>query len=177
MNNRGQFSRYLTVVMDTTNYNIERKSHGGDLSYDVRIAEIFLKSDRHYIQKALSLFLDSTEKFDRAVEIVYGTYNCLDLNGPFTWKHAIQLMNVSKRTKNTCMGNGMLLEVKDYNAFFEAVVRWLKRRKGAVTIDIQCPYLMDAFNPRFKEYVEYRTTFSVQFLGGGTYIRKKHPTL
>uniref|UniRef100_A0A7E4VQN3 F-box only protein 22 n=1 Tax=Panagrellus redivivus TaxID=6233 RepID=A0A7E4VQN3_PANRE len=168
---RGQFSAFLFVVRDSVHYQEIKTVYGRKPIYSISSDNCFLKS-RCFVETGLCINMDSTEKFDRAVEIVYGTYSCLDLLGPYTWKHAVHLMNVSKEVKNVCMGYGMLLEEDDFDAFFEAVVQWLNHQEGARMIDIQCPYLTVAFNPQFKEYVENGTTFKVKFSNGYTVICK-----
>uniref|UniRef100_A0A7E4W4C1 RNA-directed RNA polymerase n=1 Tax=Panagrellus redivivus TaxID=6233 RepID=A0A7E4W4C1_PANRE len=121
----------------------------------------FLRSELYYVRTILCLNLNSTEKFDRAVEIVAGDYTCLWLHGPFTWKHAVNLMNRNKRMKYATLGDQMLLDVEDFDDFFEAIVQWLRQQKHAIAIYIECPTLDLTFEARIKEYVQSRTSFYV----------------
>uniref|UniRef100_A0A7E4VPD5 DUF4262 domain-containing protein n=1 Tax=Panagrellus redivivus TaxID=6233 RepID=A0A7E4VPD5_PANRE len=114
--------------------------------------------------------MNSTEKFDRAMQIVCGTYTGMELHGPFTWKHAVYFMNLHEEVSHVCLGYGMQLEAEDDDDFFEAVVQWLLQKKVAAMIDIQCPDLMDGFDPHLKECVENRTTYNVKFVDGWTVI-------
>uniref|UniRef100_A0A7E4VJS4 STAS domain-containing protein n=1 Tax=Panagrellus redivivus TaxID=6233 RepID=A0A7E4VJS4_PANRE len=114
--------------------------------------------------------MSSTEKFDQAVETVNGTYHSLELRGVYTWKHAIYFMNLSKEIKDVVLYNGMLLEVEDFDDFFEAIVQYLKHQRNATVIFIRCPYLTEAFDPQFKEFVDNRTTFTVMFIDGITIV-------
>uniref|UniRef100_A0A7E4URC2 BTB domain-containing protein n=1 Tax=Panagrellus redivivus TaxID=6233 RepID=A0A7E4URC2_PANRE len=130
--NRGQFSEYLLVARNSFNYGELRTQCSGSPMFDITSTSFFLKSDNWYVVTVLYLNMNSTDKFDHAVKIVSGTYNTLELYGPYTWKHAIHFMNVSNEIAHMCLGDGMLLDVKDFDAFFEAVVQWLKQQKNAV---------------------------------------------
>uniref|UniRef100_A0A7E4VUG3 BTB domain-containing protein n=1 Tax=Panagrellus redivivus TaxID=6233 RepID=A0A7E4VUG3_PANRE len=172
---RGQFSAFLLVGGNSNSY-ADMKTFGSKKpDYDITSTSFFLKSDNWYIKTGLYLNLNSTEKFDHAVKIVSGTYRSLQLDGPYTWKHAIHFMNLSNKIEDVILHDGMLLELEDFNDFFEAVVRYCKHQENATIIIIRCPHLTEAFTPQFKEYVENRTTFAVRFSGGETVVYQSCP--
>uniref|UniRef100_A0A7E4VLJ8 Phage protein n=1 Tax=Panagrellus redivivus TaxID=6233 RepID=A0A7E4VLJ8_PANRE len=79
-------------------------------------------------------------------------------------------MNLSKEIEDVVLYDGMLLEVEDFDDFFEAIVQYCKHQKNATSIIIRSPALTNAFNPQLKDYVDNRTTFTVKFINGNTVI-------
>uniref|UniRef100_A0A7E4ZW72 F-box domain-containing protein n=1 Tax=Panagrellus redivivus TaxID=6233 RepID=A0A7E4ZW72_PANRE len=170
---RGQFSAFLLVVRNSSSYKNLKTQCFKNLDYDITSTSFFLKSDNWYVKNGLYLNLNSVEKFDHAVEIISGSYHSLQLDGPYTWKQALHFMNLSKQMRDVMLHDGMLLEVEDFDDFFEAIVQYCKHQERATLIIILCPDLTEAFAPQFKEYVENRTTFTVMFWDGNTIVYRR----
>uniref|UniRef100_A0A7E4W6J6 DUF2156 domain-containing protein n=1 Tax=Panagrellus redivivus TaxID=6233 RepID=A0A7E4W6J6_PANRE len=134
-------------------------------------------NDYNFVQRTVGMKQRNApptlEKFDHAVEIVSGDYRYLGLEGKYTWKQAIHLMNVSKRMKHIYLFRGMQLGQLDFTDFCAAIVNWLGQQKDAIWIFIECHYFHLSFEDFVKQYVESRTSFRVGVTDNGVVIYQK----
>uniref|UniRef100_A0A7E4VPD8 ANK_REP_REGION domain-containing protein n=1 Tax=Panagrellus redivivus TaxID=6233 RepID=A0A7E4VPD8_PANRE len=160
---RGMFASTLVIARNNINYENIKKVYGGNTLYDILSTKRFLASEMCYVSSGLCINMDSIDKFDRSVNLVCGIYCLIELQGQYTWRHAIHLMNTSKNVRYVCLKYGMQLEVDNFEEFFEAVVKFLGQQKDVLVLDIHCPHLDVTFEQRMKAYVEDRTNFDVIF--------------
>uniref|UniRef100_A0A7E4VN26 SIR2_2 domain-containing protein n=1 Tax=Panagrellus redivivus TaxID=6233 RepID=A0A7E4VN26_PANRE len=163
-NQRGMFSECLHVIRNSIDYEDVKNFYGKNKYYDISSTSFFLKSSSCYVQSGLYLNLDSTEKFDRIVKVVRSCdYTHLMLHGPYTYKHAIYLMSVSKNLKYVCLSIGIHVEIEEYDDYYEAIVQWLNRNNDAIMITVDCPDLDGTFPVYLEERVKAQTNFNATF--------------
>uniref|UniRef100_A0A7E4VJD8 FBA_2 domain-containing protein n=1 Tax=Panagrellus redivivus TaxID=6233 RepID=A0A7E4VJD8_PANRE len=139
-NKRGMFSACLSIIRNSIHYENTRNTYGKNKYYDISSTNLFLNLSSCYVQTGLYLNLDSTEKFDRTIELVRSCdYTCLTLQGPYTYKHAIYLMRVSKNVQHVCLSIGIQIEIEDYEDYYEAIVQWLNSHGDAIMY-VNCFY-------------------------------------
>uniref|UniRef100_A0A7E4UQI2 F-box domain-containing protein n=1 Tax=Panagrellus redivivus TaxID=6233 RepID=A0A7E4UQI2_PANRE len=154
---RGMFSKCPQVIESSSHYNDVKKT--GRYGPDIISKSRFLKLDTWHIIFELYLFTNTPKMFDHAVKIFSGEYFYVSLEGAFTWKHAIHLMNASKRIKYAILRNGMQIDAFDYDDFFEAVVKWLEK-EHTIMLDLDWSAYHFAFPSQFMEYINSQTSFN-----------------
>uniref|UniRef100_A0A7E4VCF9 F-box domain-containing protein n=1 Tax=Panagrellus redivivus TaxID=6233 RepID=A0A7E4VCF9_PANRE len=155
----GMFCDSSITVKNNLHFEQTKTAFGKRQMFTFSSVRSFLRSEVYFVQSILCLTLTSTKEFGRAIKIVDGNYSYLELQGRFTWKQAIHLMNVSKKMRYVCLRYRMQLKIEDFDAFFKAVVKWMHQQKDFIMMDVRCSHLDATFTPRFKNYIESKTIF------------------